>query len=235
MNEINFLPHDFVQQEGRRRGAGRQYALLGLLGLFILIWYFTARADLPALEAAVQAIEVEKANFNVQKMQCVKLQTRLGALQERLRIQSELSQPLAYSAILATISELMPDSIALTHIAMPSLCPPIRMPGDDKAKKNDAKGSEEDSYKPWEHLKVAIDGVAPSELDIANFIGAIEAHPLFEEIKIQDDRSTRIDSYKARVFRIGLRIRLDRDYRYAGQSARFGGATTRVGEVPHKG
>ena len=229
MSQINFLPPAYLQQRSRRHGSLRQCALLVLVAVVMIGWYLDARRELPVLRALAADMDRRKSDLELQSTAATRFTNRLSVLTHEVGIQRELTQAVNYSALLATISKIMPAAMAVTDIRVLAKRPPPTKPKKSVNSHNKSKTPVSPGIEPWQVMRVILDGVAPSGHDVANFVGALEAHPLFDQIKIEDVRATRIGDLKARRFTIRFRIRLDRDVRPTDAQGSVASARDRSG------
>ncbi len=220
MSQINFLPDSFLQHRRRRRSAVRQYALLAVVAAGMIGWYFSAQNRLERLNDYARSLEELAATTAMQKTQALQLGEREKALVRRVQIQRELSPPIDLSEVIAVITGILPESVALDSLAVTQQPPPIQQPQvstpssktKTKSKSKTKPAPAPTSDQPWHYLNVELRGVAPSGSDMANIVGSLEEHPLFDQVRPGDSRSVERNGFKVSEFAIKFRVPLDRDY-----------------------
>jgi hypothetical protein len=60
-------------------------------------------------------------------------------------------------------------------------------------------------------------GLAPSDVEVADFVGRLSDSPLFTSVKMGYSRAAQAGKLRARQFSIDLEVPLDREYRPAGK------------------
>ncbi len=66
-------------------------------------------------------------------------------------------------------------------------------------------------------------GLAPTDMEIADFVGRLSSYPLFTNVKMDYSRAVQVKELKAREFHVQFEVPLDRDYKLvhgAGEVAR---------------
>ena len=206
MNEIDFLPDGFVSRRQRMHRLVRLSALLVLVFVAMGGWYFNEHRSLGHLQQFLTAAEAQQVVLTKTKDQIALLQQRAGQLRKTWRLQRHLTPVISSTAILATRTELMPQSITLTNLTLEQLRAPVHP--INKQTTHDH---------PRTFITIQLEDLTPSGVDLANLIVAVEEHPMFEHIEIKDSQSTRAHGLIAQVFRLTLRVPLDRQYLPAQQ------------------
>ena len=212
MNEINFLPQRIVHQSADRRRRARTGGLISLLLTCLVGWgvhEFSINHD---MSQQVKRFKDQVATARNQMSEVVKLGDEYKRLQTQVDLQRELSQPISHTQTFVQISETLPESVALLEIHIASRRPAPKALEDDSKRKRKSKKSKvvELSHND---LQITLDGVAPDDLTIANMIGDLSDHPLFDQIYLEYTRSIEARGVQARAFRLKLRLRLDRRFK----------------------
>ena len=226
MNQIDFLPEAYGSQHKCQRRLARQIILLVVVGACMASWYVHQRTSLKANMAYVAALEHEKTAVKLQKQEAAQRRERINVLRYQQSIQRELAQPITQATIIGTISRLLPESVAVTNLSLTQKRPRVKTAAQlEKEKKAAAKskGKGADASKakvqPPVFLLVEVEGLAPSGVELANLIGALEDNPLFADIKMNDSRSKQIANLIALEFALEARVSFDRDYKRPRVSA----------------
>lgn len=218
MTQINFLPESFQEQRQSRRLSTRLYALAVIAALCIGGWFIAARQGIGELNAYAASLQQVRANTAMRKAQAQELSTREKELLGRVRIQRELTPPVNVTKVIATLAQLMPESLALEDVSILQDLPPIQAPqtkeegkgkSKSKSKKNKAAATDQP---PVRYLNIILHGVAPSGVEVASFVGILEDHPLFERVRSEDTQAEERNGFKVNTFRLTVHVPLDRDY-----------------------
>lgn len=211
---INFLPADYVQQRTRRYRLYRRSILLVLAVACLCGWWYTQNHRTQALRdyAAFMEEQVEDARTQIDQMKT--LQQELRTLNKQQRIHDELALPVSHTQIMATISELMPDTVGLVNMEMTTHRPaPTGKENDASPGRRGTRQASSGTSASAERneLEIRLRGVAPDDMAVANFAAALNDHTLFSAVTIHASRSTQYRDMYARDFQLSLVIRLDRN------------------------
>ena len=227
MNQINFLPQSFIRQRLRKRRVYREAVLVAVVALAMIGWFASRRHQLSGLETYANAVHAESLAARKQVMEMAKLRDHHKRLTHQVRIQRELAASLDYTQVLATVAELMPQSMTLSALSMNSPQPSPRVLTGDSKSAGKSSSSNASNY-----LIVQLVGFAPSDVDIANFVGLLADHPLFVNVKMMFSRSAQINTLLAREFRIEMQLPPNRDSRPA-TTQQASAQDSHPGEITH--
>lgn len=117
-----------------------------------------------------------------------------------------LAWPLRVTDVIAAIGEQLPKSLSLTSL---TLTPRTETLG---------RGPRAKEKKPEQQsrtlLAIEIEGVAPSDLTLSQFVSGIEAHPVFRSVVLDFARSRQVDGVDARMFRVTCEVDLSARYKF---------------------
>jgi len=202
MNQINFLPKDYLLKQERAARRVRQ-TLLIIVVLFCMVgWWLGAYSRVADLNRYANALDIEVHAANVQMLEMVKLKGRREALAHQLNVQRELAQPLAHMHVLTVIAELMPESMATRQIALTSTGLNTR---PNRTGKNSKPGNAP-------VILIELEGIAPNDVEVADFVGQLTDHVLFKQVKMLYARQVELDDVIAREFRVEMRVPMNRVY-----------------------
>jgi len=201
MNQINFLPQDYLQKQERAARRVRQTLLVAVVAFCMVGWWLGAYARVSSLGHFADALELEVRAANDQMLEMVKLQGRREALAHQLKIQRELAQPLAHTHVLTVMAELMPESMGTRRLALTST-------GLNAKPRRSGRSSS--STEPV--ILIELEGIAPNDVEVADFVGELTNHVLFREVKMLYARQVEFDDVIAREFRLEMRVPMNRVY-----------------------
>lgn len=219
-NDVNFLPGWYVQARARKRSLQRTAALsiFVIAGMVLLLgqtWH--TRSELTAYHAE---LERKLASTKMQITEATKLRRALADLQTQLKVHRQLHKPINYSQITGTLGNLMPPTVALANVTLAT----ERLTETRTLKPSDPRytqakqavaGSGREPTVTETCWVVAIDlqGVAPSDQDIANFIGALASSNLFQNVKMIYSKKGTRGRLITREFRMRMTVPLNCEYR----------------------
>lgn len=210
MTQINFLPESYFKERRRQRRVMRETMLVAVVGALIIVWYLGTRTRVVALEQLVSSRQQEIQSIQSQQSEMVKLDKERSVLLHQVQLERELSQPINHTAVVATLATLMPQSMALTDMSIQT---PAPVPSG-KGVKRDNPQSRASLQGNVPVMRVSMVGLAPRDMEIADFMSRLTEHPLFMNVKMSFSRSVELmDKHvMAREFRVEMEIRLDRIY-----------------------
>jgi len=191
MRVINFLPDDYLQQCTLHRAnlaclvvAGG--ALLALGGLFA---YTSYQAMYAGVERA--AVEAQYAEASRQIAQLKQLEDRKTGLLHKVELSTALLERVPRSHLLAKLTNYLPAHTSLTAITMRiedvSVRPPEGAGGGGKADAAAPKKSPggRDEMVKVKRVRFRLDGLATTDIEVAELLTRLNADPLFDEVDLQ--------------------------------------------------
>ncbi len=209
MNEINFLPLRLIQSQRRQSRMFRELLVVGGVLLCCVVWYGGQQGHNASLEHLVVAKQDELVAAQQRTVEVQRLTAQREDLQYQLQIQQRLTRPITHSTLLAVMTDLLPDSLAITELTLVAQTP-VSQPRHQKGQ--GAKTSRKASPPKPQLMHVQIEGVSPSDVDVANLVGGLSEHPIFSNVKMRYSRAVKLQHVQARQFRVEMDILLDRRY-----------------------
>jgi len=211
MSQINFLPESFVQDMERRARRTRHIALIVCVLLCMAGWWLGSFQQVRSQSKLADALDQQIQTAEEQKLEMAKLQSRRELLVHQLKVQRELAQTLEHTAVLATIADMMPSSMGMTALAMTTTGMDAKPARSTTRNRKGKAGNNRTSEPP--SILLELQGIAENDVQVADFVGALADHVMFEDVKMIYARQAEYGSVIAREFRMELRVPLDREYR----------------------
>lgn len=211
MSQVNFLPPRYLNQAKVRRRKSLHLVMLTGLAVCLATWGFVERAKnaRPRIRAVTLEAEVEAARDQMNEV--VKLRSERAALLQQQKIKHELNQPVSHTQLVNRLASHLPQSVGLTDLRIVTHRPPPEPIVDPGANKRRTKKAQQDQP-PADQLDIELDAVAPDDLTIAQVIGDLSDDPVFDHVAMRFSRSTTVQGVEARLFRLSMRVRLDRKF-----------------------
>lgn len=211
MTEVNFIPASYLLRQQRRRSSIRQAGLIMVLAVLLGVWYTAASESLGELSALVGNVEREAANAQARVNEINRLREVERELRRDSKTREELSPTIGTVDVVGTIANAMPTSVALRSLDIMS-----ERPTPPKA----VAGTDESSVaatptRAIEPMKISLVGLAPADVEVADFVGQLTKSPLFHNVKMVYSRPVQTQDVHAREFRIEFEVPLDCDYQPA--------------------
>jgi Tfp pilus assembly protein PilN len=199
MREIDFLPDRVKAQRDRRRRLVVQgylmiVCLAGLAGLGYMFHVRVAKAqtELDLLTSRGDAMKRQLALRGT-------MEEQLSDLMIKKRIEEQLGRRVGTLDVLGELQRVMPDSMTLTNLAMESV--EIRMPAPAAGRPTG------EAEKPVKRVRLVLTGMAPSDVDVANFIGQLAGSRVFEDVNMGYARNITYRNRAARQFQASCYVR----------------------------
>ena len=189
MENIDFLPEQIKAQRARRRRLMRQGYLLGLCALVLLGLAYTRQMRISKALAELDMLEVRADNVACQLAALEGLRKQQADLLIKKQINDHLGSRINAMEVLVELGELLPESMALTRLEMETK--EFRVPVEyvanvHSAARASAAPSERKRKKERivKRVRLVLTGLAPTDVDVANFIGQLSASHVFEDVNM---------------------------------------------------
>ncbi len=219
MSTINFLPASYFKRRHRRVRILVEAAVVSVVAALLVVAHMVGESGMLDLRDYARQTKNEGTAVQRQFKELAALQAEHRELSGQLRVHRQVTLPVSFTHVLAALSELAPESIAMTDLRLETKPPvPSAPPGSPAAKAaTDAKSKKTGqakavAVKPAEPLKIELTGLSPDDGRIADFVGALADSPLFSDVKLLFSRSSEQDGVVSRRFRVTMEVRLDRTY-----------------------
>lgn len=204
MKSIDFLPERIRQQRRRRRALKRQVYLLALcIGGLALLGYLR-QGRIAHTEAQLALLTERSTNLQRQIAMRVLLEKEQGELFVKQRVDEDLGSRVNALDILGELERVVSQRLTLTKLTLEAteLHQPAEPAKGGRQARPRPPGRRRDE-KPAQvvrRIRMVLTGLAPTDIDVANFIGQLSASPLFEDVNMGYTRTTDYKGCKAREF-----------------------------------
>jgi len=182
METPDFLPERIRSQRARRRRLVRQGYLLAacaagltLLGFFRQSRIAEAQGELVLLQGRVEGM---KSRLQIR----TDLEKQLADLMVKRRIDETLGSRVTTLDVLAELDRVLPESMALTDLTVEGV--EVRVPVEPAGVPAAGRASPKLKDRTVKRVRLLIAGLAPTDVDVASFIGQLSASPLFEDVNM---------------------------------------------------
>lgn len=219
----SFLPRDYVVNKSQMRA--NFFALLlftlvmaGVIGAFVV-----NHQRWRAVRDEADAISAQFAEEASKIDQLKALEAQRADLLDRAEVVTALVDRVPRSVLMAEIVRDMPSGVVLTLVSLDGeRSKPPPPPTDPKAKGKSPKtrsltsksvapaekeAAPEKVHPPRFKHRVAVEGLAPDNESIADYLAAIESSPLFTEVELPLIQSTIVNDVGYRRFKFTMTLR----------------------------
>jgi len=201
MNKIDFLPERIKARRARIRRLIRQGWLLGLCAAALTALAFVRQTGVAQARTELQLLNERTANVRLQLSKRSNLEKQLAQLMIKKRISERLGSRIDTLEVLAELERLLPESMALTTLTLEPV--QVQVPVKDARNRTSmAQPAEAVPVREREvnRVRLVLTGLAPTDVDVANFIGQFAACPLFEDVNMGYARTIVYRGRSAREF-----------------------------------
>ncbi len=234
MSIVNLLPPNYRRQQSRRRIDAIYLLLFSVVMICVVAAGWTSRKSADNLrrinEDVTQAYR--RAGESITEVQ--QLESRKKQVQEKARMAAELLERVPRSYLLATLTNALPDGANLIKISMKSSQPkPAASKEKAKSKfrtvRRDKPDKDEPVKRPPMKVSLKITGLAKTDEQVAEFIGAVRSSPLLRSVELVYSEEEEIDEEILRKFQITLELTPNAEVEIDAVDS--GQATTRVVDI----
>jgi hypothetical protein len=212
MLNINFVPDDYVQKRESMR-ANVMYLILflvvmiGLGGTFMVL---KVRQKAIANQAAIASDMMQKAQKDIAQLE--ELQAKRKQMMKAALMTAELIEPAPRTVILAELTNTLPSGASLRNvkliekeIAATTAAPASKPSTYDQAQAASATATPSAPaapIKPKTETSIEIDGIAPSDIQVAGYIAQLNSSILFSDVALVLSKEYIKDDVTFREFKL---------------------------------
>lgn len=203
MRELEFIPDWYPRTRRRKRfvvlEAYLTLILAGGLGLFVFQSQRNVRAD--AAELSFLQNDLSQTNTELARLE------ELQAEEKQLRQQDEVLKKIGVyvevTRMMGTLQSIMPPEMALDGLSLKTVEILKEVEGQSKTalKKKEQRLDR--------RLQVSIQGVAPTHIDVANFVIRLSGLPYFEQVSLGYGRDAIRAGHMMREFEVTFFLNLN--------------------------
>lgn len=210
MPNINFVPDDYVQSNQSRR------ANLMCLVLFSVVMaglggsFFTIKMRQRACEAEESLVSTKMTRMRESIQKYEEMQAKRTAMMKTALTTAELLEPVPRSVLLASLTNNLPPGVSLMKLSLiqkePTKAAPKRgtQTKYQAAKAKTGKGADSLGLSPkeQEETHMDIEGLAPSDLEVAEYIRRLGDSLLLTQVALVESAEQKIEDTAYRRFKL---------------------------------
>lgn len=215
MNQVNFLPQSFHALRRKRRRVRLEVVLVSAVGTLVLASFIGVQGTAFVKSRIAAKVEADalKAHGVVDEVEVLRRQE--ADLRDRIAMTDALAEPVEQTQVIATVGQLAPNSVTLFKMSIQANRNPL--PGNvvevENPRARKKKKDEKPEPAPRQYLRLVVEGVSANDHDIATFVGALEAHPLFRTVNLHYRGPIEFSHYSGRRFHLSAEVSLDYEYK----------------------
>ncbi|MEX0743970.1 MAG: PilN domain-containing protein [Phycisphaeraceae bacterium] len=215
---MSFLPEDYLETRAARRTNIACLALFGVVMVALVAAYFvSSRQDTEVRDLHRQVNrEFEEAARRIDQLE--KLQAQKQQMVRKAQVTGVLLERVPRSLLLAELINHMPTTLSLIELDLETQVLRTAAPARtslqrEQQRQNDRQQAEQrpEIAVPETELLLNLVGVAPTDVEVAQFMTSLGRHPMFHDVNLQFSEETTVQERKMRQFRIELKVDQDID------------------------
>lgn len=195
MLNINFVPDDYIQSTESRR-TNFMYIILFAVVMVALIGSFATikiRQRALSIKEKLASTKLAKAQSAIGQLE--ELQAKRKTMMKTALTTASLLETVPRSVLLASLTNNLPPGVSLLQLRLiqkePKMPPNASQTDKYKAAKNAANQAELPGEKMLE-MHIDIDGIAPSDLQVAAYIEQLSSSSLLKNVALVESKENRV-------------------------------------------
>ena len=204
MSRIDLLPDSYVAHERRLRTARSLIAGIVVVVIVCTMWGTFAYAQVHALSRRMLAAQ-DRLAFEQDRSRALARDRATGyELRALLSHRAQLEAPIPPPGVLALLTQLLPESVAVTRLSM-DLPPADLTDRGGPPVRSDIGLPAPAPYSPGT-TRVEMDGIALSDVELAKVVGTLSSHKAFTNVKLVRSRQVTMSNLTRFAFQITLEV-----------------------------
>ncbi len=199
MRDLEFLPEWYPQTRRRRRLVVLQGWLTVLMVLGMGAYLFLVDGNIASDERSLASLKDQIKTTDSQLAEMDKLDTLRRQLSQQTQILTRLGFYVEACTMVHTLDSIMPRQMSLIG---------LHFDNEEKADPSALVAARADAQVDRK-LKVRLQGVCPTDVDLANFMTQLSAVPFFEAVNITYAREKSDTNHVMREFEVTFFINLN--------------------------
>jgi Tfp pilus assembly protein PilN len=208
MLKINFAPDDYIQKRQSLR-INRLCLILFVLLMSVLAGMFgLIKLRQGTITRQVDLVNREMLEATEEIRQLEELQTKRKMMMKAALITAELIEPVPRSVVLASLTNNLPAGVSLTKLKLTqkeqNRVVNLNEPSSkfEARKAGIASGSETTAVGRHSETRVELEGIAPSNIQVAGYIERLSSSVLFEDVALVHSKERVISGEKFLEFKL---------------------------------
>ena len=206
MLKINFAPDDYIQKKQSLR-INRLCLVLFLLFMSALVGMFSLiKLRQRAIISQVTLVNRQMLEASESIKQLEELQAKRKMMMKAALITAELIEPIPRSVVLASLTNNLPAGVSLTKLKLTQRELRQSANTNNYSNKFEAKKADMSSnptpVAPHDETRIELEGIAPSNIQVAGYIERLSSCILFEDVALVHSKERTVDHEKALEFKL---------------------------------
>jgi Tfp pilus assembly protein PilN len=214
MVNINFVPDDYIQNNESKR-TNLIYLILFVVVMTALGGSFvTIKIRQRACRAKENLVNSRMTKMHEAIQQFDELQVKKRAMMKTALTTAELLEPVPRSILLASLTNNLPSGVSLVNLTLlqkePKNNSHVSVSSKYQAAQAESKaGSTRLSPEQMLETYIEIEGMAPSDLQVASYIERLSNSTLMDNVALVESKEHKIDDSTFRQFKLTAMLKND--------------------------
>ena len=214
MVKIDFVPNEYIQQRQSSRANFMYLVLFMVLMGALAITFSIIKVRERSVKSSLAVVEAKMVEAHGQIAQLEELQVKGKAMMATMGMAAELLEPVPKSVILACLTNNIPSGVSLLELkvtAKKTKAPVSRTASASQYQAATAAANTSPTVSKEKLLEthIEIKGIAPSDIEVANYIARLGGSVLLETVALVESKERKIDNTKFREFKLTAVVRPD--------------------------
>ncbi|NQU75891.1 MAG: PilN domain-containing protein [Planctomycetes bacterium] len=216
MSMINLLPEDYLQRCAQQRANVLCLALFAVVIAGVVAAAAVSERQARRVNQAREQInqEYRQAGELIEQMQ--RLEAKKQQVIAKAQMAAELLERVPRSYLLASLTNALPKGASLSHVKLTTQQERIKLQSTSPAKfrtratRRGVQTSKKAEPEPTKHaLNVGLEvtGLAETDVQVAQFIAAMQANPLIESVELVFSEEGRVNDVVVRKFQVTMQLK----------------------------
>ena len=184
MEKLDFLPEKIHLQRKRKTRLIRQSYLVMIFIAGLACFGYVRQGSIRSVRAETEILSGRSEEMQKQLSLLTDLEQQQAELSVIKQIDDRLGSRVCPLDVLSELNAILPKNMGLSSLKIETI--EMRVPVDSKSGKSARVTMANDDQKEVvvKRMRLILTGLAPGDVDIANFIGQLSANPLFEDVNM---------------------------------------------------
>jgi Fimbrial assembly protein (PilN) len=202
MREVEFLPTWYPQVRLRRRIVLLQAWMVLVVIAGLALWTTLAQRNVHQAQATLLRVDAQLAHSRNELKTLEELMTLGKKLGEQAQVLAKVGSHVEAARLLATLDEVMPKSTALLELSfLTEEKAPLTLAA--------ARAAQEKDRSVERKVNVKITGVAPTDVEVAEFLTRLTGKPFFEDVRMTGSKPRLDNGHVMREFEVSFSMNLN--------------------------
>lgn len=198
MANINFVPDDYVQNTESSRTNLLYLVLFGVVMIALCGSFMTIKIRQRACGVKEQMVNTKMTQIQEAIKQFEELQTKRGEMMRTALTTSQLIEPVPRSVLLASLTNNLPQGVSLLklNLLQKESVRSLQSASTSKYQSkqaNKAANAQQVSQESLLETHIDIEGVAPSDLQVAEYIGRLGNSSVLDNVALVESKEHEVE------------------------------------------